>query len=645
MKRQQRDVRRAVVNMMALTLLLAIAVTPQVSDAAEPSVWIENNLITNKGIVKLVDCQDDGDPAYSPDGSKVLFVVINPKNMNDGSIQILDLETQELTEVIIPDSRYLYYPDWAPTGDKIVFTEGEYTKPNDIYVINLDGTNKICLTTDQIFDVGSPCFSPDGKKIAYFSHIDSTGKDIGDIWIMDADGNNKMQLTNDEKAQLHVCWSPDGSKIAYTSGIWPNCHIWIMDADGNNKKQLTFGTEYEAAPAWSNDGKYITYQKQDYMTGAPWEIWVMNADGTKQTRLTDGSVSGMSSGNPDWHPSGTKIVFASNYDIYEMELGEIIPVIVNEGETVTFVGNFDDAEFTDNYIISWEFGDDRVANGNLNPNHIYADNGFYDVTLTIADDSDGFGTDTLMVTVNNVAPEITSIALPVDPVEIGTPVNLYATFTDMGIQDTHTYEIDWDLNSEDDIHSIGDATNGIVDTSYNYKSAGVYTIKLTITDDDTGSDEEIYKYVVVYDTDGGFVTGGGWINSPEGAYVADPDLIGTANFGFVSKYKNGATVPTGQTQFQFQVANLNFHSEEYQWLVIAGAKAQFKGTGTINGIGDYGFLLTAIDGELKSDSSDKFRIKIWQKATDQLVYDNMMNAEDTAEPSTVLQGGSIKIHK
>ena len=118
--------------------------------------------------------------------------------------------------------------------------------------------------------------------------------------------------------------------------------------------------------------------------------------------------------------------------------------------------------------------------------------------------------------------------------------------------------------------------------------------------------------LAVYDPDGGFVTGGGWINSPLGAYTPDPSLTGKANFGFVSKYKKGATIPTGVTEFQFKVANLNFYSNTYEWLVVAGARAQYKGTGTINGGGNYGFMLTAIDGAISGGGGiDKFRIKIW----------------------------------
>ena len=90
---------------------------------------------------------------------------------------------------------------------------------------------------------------------------------------------------------------------------------------------------------------------------------------------------------------------------------------------------------------------------------------------------------------------------------------------------------------------------------------------------------------------------------------------------------------------------LNFHSITYEWLVIAGARAQYKGTGTINGAGNYGFMLTAIDGQI-GGGVDKFRIKIWDKNNaDAVVYDNQMASADSDNPTTTLGGGSIMIHK
>jgi streptogramin lyase len=173
---------------------------------------------------------------------------------------------------------------------------------------------------------------------------------------------------------------------------------------------------------------------------------------------------------------------------------------------------------------------------------------------------------------------------------------------------------------------------------------GVHNACVRSTDNAGNQGAAVCILVPIYDPSGGFVTGGGWITSPTGAYTPNPSLTGKANFGFVAKYEHGANVPSGDTQFQFQTANFNFKSTDYQWLVVAGARAQFKGSGTINGSGNYDFMLTAIDGEIAGGGGvDKFRIKIWDSTG--IVYDNQMGSDDTGNAATALGGGSIVIHQ
>jgi hypothetical protein len=152
--------------------------------------------------------------------------------------------------------------------------------------------------------------------------------------------------------------------------------------------------------------------------------------------------------------------------------------------------------------------------------------------------------------------------------------------------------------------------------------------------------------VVVFDPEGGFVTGGGWINSPAGALISNSALTGKANFGFVSKYHNGASLPSGETQFQFREGDFKFHSSSYEFLVIEGAKAQYRGSGTVNGTGNFGFLVTVIDSQASGGGgADRFRIKIWDKNSgNAVVYDSQVGAPDDADPTTVLGGGKIVIH-
>ncbi|MGH7676898.1 MAG: hypothetical protein ACRENU_00445, partial [Gemmatimonadaceae bacterium] len=106
------------------------------------------------------------------------------------------------------------------------------------------------------------------------------------------------------------------------------------------------------------------------------------------------------------------------------------------------------------------------------------------------------------------------------------------------------------------------------------------------------------------------------------------------------KYQPGATIPSGNTEFQFHVAGLKFKSTSYEWLVVAGSKGQFKGEGELNGVAGYSFMLTAIDGKDQGEP-DRFRIKI-QAPHGGIVYDNALGNDDAA---TALGGGNISVKR
>jgi 5-hydroxyisourate hydrolase-like protein (transthyretin family) len=317
-----------------------------------------------------------------------------------------------------------------------------------------------------------------------------------------------------------------------------------------------------------------------------------------------------------------------------------------EGSPIDFSATGSSDPDGDLITYSWDLNGDGIygdATG-ATPSYTWYDDYFGVISVEV---SDGYFTVTASttVTVYNVAPDITYLTVSPGVVAVGGTVTLDATFTDPGTLDTHTAMIDWENDGTYDDTML--LVTSPIQKTHSYADAGVYTVKLTVEDDDLGSDTEIFQYVVVYDPSDGFVTGGGWINSPEGAYTPDPTLTGRANFGFVSKYKKGQQNPTGNTEFQFQVADLNFHSDSYDWLVIAGAKAMYKGTGTINGAGNYGFMLSAIDEKLSNAYDvDMFRIRIWDKNNgDAVIYDNNIGNDPYGNPTTAIAGGQIVIHK
>lgn len=180
----------------------------------------------------------------------------------------------------------------------------------------------------------------------------------------------------------------------------------------------------------------------------------------------------------------------------------------------------------------------------------------------------------------------------------------------------------------------GSAGVGAVMGSHSYTAAGVYPVSVTVTDSDGGVGTSMYSSdIVVYNPSAGFVTGGGWIDSPAGALAPQPGATGKASFGFVAAYRAGATVPTGNTEFQVRSGEFDFRSSAYQWLVVNhhGTNAQLKGTGMVNGSGSYTFMIWAAQG-----SPDTFRIQIINRSTGVVVYDNGGDQQ--------IKAGEIMIH-
>ena len=143
----------------------------------------------------------------------------------------------------------------------------------------------------------------------------------------------------------------------------------------------------------------------------------------------------------------------------------------------------------------------------------------------------------------------------------------------------------------------------------------------------------------------GYVAGAGWVNSPAGAFVKSPSTTGRGYFAFAAAYigKNPLT-PTGLVAFQlktkglFYPAVLSFTSAQFEELVVSGSQATLKGTGTVDGSGSYGFLLSVIDGQGLL-TGNKLRLKVWdENHNNAVVYDNQMGTGDNASPTGAVTG-------
>lgn len=266
----------------------------------------------------------------------------------------------------------------------------------------------------------------------------------------------------------------------------------------------------------------------------------------------------------------------------------------------------------------------------------------YTITVTCTDASGNTSTATTDVTVSH------NIITPASgtSVKIGTTVSLTGEFWDVPGK---THIAKWLIDDKiigATVTEPSGINNGAVVGSNKFTAAGVYKLKMNVTDQYgitaySNTNENLDAILVVYDPNGGYTYGGGSFNSPQGALAKTPAAEGAATFGFTVNYKKGS-LPKGETQFDFKVGDFEFNALNFDYLAISNAKAQFKGTGKIiGGQSGIGFIMTVIDGALDGTGIDKIRMKVFNRNTGEVYYDNQPGTSDAASPTQAVGANSV----
>lgn len=153
---------------------------------------------------------------------------------------------------------------------------------NDIYIMNIDGTNQRALTNHPASD-RYPTWSPDGNYIAFQS--DRDGDD--DIYILDLHENQVRRITNNNIPDRRPSWSPDGNWVAYESGYNPD--IFIIHYEQNLQTQLTNSPAIDSYPTWSPDSRCVLFvSTQDNQVGiTDNNLYVIAVDSLHISRITE----------------------------------------------------------------------------------------------------------------------------------------------------------------------------------------------------------------------------------------------------------------------------------------------------------------------------------------------------------------------
>jgi TolB protein len=175
-------------------------------------------------------CGEPGDERPGPpDGRRIAYV-----GRMDGESHIYVLGSGEAPNKVTHSGPHNWGPAWSPDGKRILFYSDRLGSGRDqILVVNADGSGERALTNDTFNNI-FPSWSPDGGRVLFCSNREGSEG----IYEMNVDGSSPRRLFAGTRA-FFARWSPDGKRIAFIGGDFPDTKIYLANANGSNLTQLT----------------------------------------------------------------------------------------------------------------------------------------------------------------------------------------------------------------------------------------------------------------------------------------------------------------------------------------------------------------------------------------------------------------------
>ncbi|MHC4205644.1 MAG: TolB family protein [Planctomycetota bacterium] len=249
----------------------------------------------------------------------LLFFVLNQKSIS---------QQKSLKQITFRDSTRHGFPDWSPCG-KYIFYGSSNQKTCYTMKIPSDGGDAIKLT--NYFTQHARC-SPDGKYLVFDAELGSL------IQLCSSEGGNPIRIVPENIPIVHSgmpCWSPDGKFIAFHS----NGVLWTLElANGKFRKIFEMDKKLVAPFDWTPDGNNIIADIRDTINRGESDIWKIplneNKDKAKQLTFLNGYQV-----EPNISPDGSMIVFMSwkdreskmNLFIISSDGGEPVQITFDQG--------------------------------------------------------------------------------------------------------------------------------------------------------------------------------------------------------------------------------------------------------------------------------------------------------------------------
>ncbi|MGB0495055.1 MAG: amidohydrolase family protein [Kangiellaceae bacterium] len=255
-----------------LTLSSSNLIAKEANSATEePAKWDVNNPPGEAYLANIDVTQGTWmNVSVSPDGKTLAFDLL-------GDIYTMPI-TGGKAKAITHSIAWEMQPQFSPDGKQLVFTSDQDGADN-IWIMDIDGTNQHQVTKEKFRLLNSPTWSPDGDYIAAHKHFTSQRSiGSGEIWLYHKAGGAGLQLNempNKQKDLGEPSFSPDGKKVYFSRDSTPG-GVFEYSKDSNNviyeifsidrsngkiKKEVT-GMGGSVRPTPSPDGKYLAFVRR-----------------------------------------------------------------------------------------------------------------------------------------------------------------------------------------------------------------------------------------------------------------------------------------------------------------------------------------------------------------------------------------------
>jgi Tol biopolymer transport system component len=239
-----------------------------------------------------------GPGGWSADGSLVAMAGWDDTDPTLRGIYVAQADGTDLQQVSTsPDGRPQDWPAFSPDGSKLLFIAEDPVGPagggiaGDLMVVNIDGTGqrqvnppgtKVVATTES----GRPMdWSPDGSRIAFAAIESDLNAGRSSIFVVPASGGTPVRVGDAEEWAVSVDWAPTGEQLLSGDRTGGVESIWTIDATTGERTNLWRSTSEDRAccGTWSPDGALILFERGP--EGAH-DLWTMRPDGSVVEQIT-----------------------------------------------------------------------------------------------------------------------------------------------------------------------------------------------------------------------------------------------------------------------------------------------------------------------------------------------------------------------